>query len=197
GHGDTKVDSHFELPRIDRTPDELEKIELIPFKRMVRSRVEGIMTAHILNQALDPDYPATLSEKTIQPLLRQGMRYSKLIFSDDMEMKAIADNYGADEAAVLAVKAGCDVLIYRGDNGIPVSAMEAIIKAVESKRISRSHIEQSVERILSCKKTYATQTEAIDVTQVGQFIGLPEHFKLAELITKKEKLAENDSEDIA
>jgi len=195
GHGDTQVDSHFELPRIDRTTAELDKVELVPFKRMVRSRVEGIMTAHILNSAIDPDYPATLSEKTIQPLLRQGMRYSRLIFSDDMEMKAITDHYGAEEAAVLAVKAGCDVLIYRGDNGIPSGAMEAIIKAVESKKISRAQIEASVERVLNCKKAYAVQSEPIDVTQVGGFIGIPEHVKFAEAVQNKEKLVDLGIED--
>jgi len=153
------------------------------------------MTAHILNAALDPDYPATLSEKTIQPLLRQGMRFSKIIFSDDMEMKAITDHYGEANAAVLAVRAGCDVLIYRGDNGIPVAAMEAIIKAVESKKISRAQIEASVERILSCKKNYAVQTEPVDVTKVGQFVGIPEHVKLAEMILNKEKLPDTGAED--
>jgi len=195
GHGDTQVDSHLDLPRIDKPLSELEKVELIPFKRMVRSRVEGIMTAHILNSALDPDYPATLSEKTIQPILRQGMRYSRLIFSDDMEMKAISDNYGADEAAILAVKAGCDVLVYRGDNGVPISSIEAIIKAVENKKISRSQLEASVERILICKKTYATQTTPIDITEVGNFIGLPDHLKLAEMITQKEKLPDSEITD--
>ncbi|NBX68971.1 MAG: beta-N-acetylhexosaminidase [Proteobacteria bacterium] len=195
GHGDTKVDSHFDLPRIDRSLSELDKIELIPFKRMVRSRVEGVMTAHIINSALDPDYPATLSEKTIQPILRQGMRYSKLIFSDDMEMKAITDHYGIDEAAVLAVKAGCDVLIYRGDQGVPESAIEAVIKAVESKQINRAQLEASVERILNCKKSYAVQTSPIEVTEVGKMVGIPEHIKLAEMIANKEKLPESDSGD--
>lgn len=195
GHGDTQVDSHFDLPQINKSISELEKIEMVPFKRLVRSRVEGVMTAHILNAAIDSEYPATLSEKTIQPLLRQGMRYSKLIFSDDMEMKAIADNYGAEEAAVLAIKAGCDVLIYRGDNGVPVGAIEAVIKAVENKKITRSQIEASVDRILNCKKTYAAQSEPLDVTQVGNFIGLPDHVKLAKAIEDKERLPELDNED--
>lgn len=195
GHGDTKVDSHLELPRIDKSLSELEKVELIPFKRMVRSRVEGIMTAHILNSALDPDYPATLSEKTIQPILRQGMRYSKIIFSDDMEMKAIADHYGTDEAAVLAVKAGCDVLIYRGDHGVPTSAIEAVIKAVENKQISRAHLEAAVERILACKKNYAVQSEPIDVTSIEKYVGIPEHEKLAEMVANKERLPETESGD--
>ncbi len=195
GHGDTKIDSHFELPKIERSLAKLEELELIPFKRLAKSRVEGIMTAHILNQAIDPDYPATLSEKTIEPILRRGLRYSKLIFTDDMEMKAITDHYGADQAAVLAVKAGCDVLIYRGDNGFPEGPMEAIIKAIESKKISRDQIELSVARVLNCKKNYATLEGPIDVTQVNEAIGLPEHLYLAEMIMKKERLENLDAEE--
>lgn len=195
GHGDTQVDSHFDLPRINKTVSDLEKLEFVPFKRLVKSRIEGVMTAHILNAAIDPDYPATLSEKTLQPLLRQGMRYSKLVFSDDMEMKAIADHYGAEEAAVLAIKAGCDVLIYRGDKGVPVGSIEAVVKAVESKKISRSQVEASVDRILACKKNYAVLQEPIDVTQAGTFIGLPDHVRLATAIENKEKLPELGMED--
>lgn len=186
GHGDAKEDSHFTLPKVDKSMTELEECELIPFKRMVRSRVEGIMTAHILNPSLDSEYPATLSQKTVDGILRKQMRYSKIIFSDDMEMKAITDNYGLEEAAVLAIKAGCDCLILRGDHGFPIKQIEAIIKAVEDKRISKEQLEMSAARIMSCKKVYADTKAPIDVTSVSKHIGLPEHFRLADCIAKKE-----------
>ncbi len=186
GHGDTKEDSHFLLPKVERTLAQLEEMELIPFKRVIRSRVEGIMTAHILNPNLDPEYPATLSEKTIEGLLRKEMRYSKLVITDDMEMKAIADNYGAEEAAVLAVKAGCDILIYRGDAGLPVKCMEAVIHAIEEKRIPLATAEAAEKRILAAKAVYTEGKKPVDVTQVGTFIGLPEHFQLADQILRKE-----------
>ncbi len=186
GHGDTKEDSHLSLPRVNKTLDELEACELIPFRRVVRSRVEGIMTAHIMNAALDPELPATLSEKTITGILRNNLCFSRIVFSDDMEMKAITDNYGAEQAAVLAVNAGCDVLIYRGDNGLPVSAMEAVIKAVEDNQIPVEKIERAVERIMAAKKVYCDAKRPVDVTEVGKSIGLPEHFQLADIITKKE-----------
>ena len=147
GHGDTKEDSHLALPRIDKKIEELEKIELVPFRRAARSRVEGVMTAHILNAAIDAEYPATLSEKTIDGLLRNEVRFSRLVFTDDMEMKAITDHYGAEEAAVCAVNAGCDILIYRGDAGVPESCIEAVIKAAEDGRIATAKIEKALGRI--------------------------------------------------
>lgn len=186
GHGDTTEDSHFKLPRIDKALADLEKCELIPFRRVIRSRVEGVMTSHILNQSLDPDYPATLSKKTIEEILRKQFRFNRLIFSDDMEMKAITDKYGAEEAAVLAVGAGCDCLIYRGDFGTTVKQIEAIIKAVEAKRIPKAMIDASIQRIQTCKKVYAELKAPVDVTAVGKFIGLPLHTQLAECIERGE-----------
>jgi beta-N-acetylhexosaminidase len=185
GHGDTKEDSHFVLPRVNKSLAELEKIELLPFRRVIRSRVEGIMTAHILNEAWDPKYPATLSD-TIIGFLRKEMRFQKLVFADDMEMKAIADNYGAEEAAVLALNAGVDVLIYKGDAGIPQNIYEAVIKAVENKTLPIEKLKLANQRIQAAKKAYCQVTGPIDVTEVGGFIGQPEHFRLADLITRKE-----------
>jgi beta-N-acetylhexosaminidase len=186
GHGDTKEDSHLVLPKVTKTLDELEKIELIPFRRVIRSRVEGIMTAHILNPNLDADYPATLSEKTIDGLLRKGLRYSRLVFADDMEMKAIADHYGPEEAAILAINAGCDILIYKGDAGFPIKVVEAVLKAIEDDKIPMAKFEAALQRIAYAKKSYAESRRPIDVTEVGNYIGLPEHFQLADVITKKE-----------
>lgn len=185
GHGDTKDDSHHVLPTVDKSIDELEKVELIPFRRVIRSRVEGVMTAHLMNPSVDPDFPSTLSVKTID-ILRKGLRFSKIIFADDMEMKAIADHYTPEKAAVLAINAGCDVLIYRADSGPPMAAIEAVIKAVENKEIPLEKIEQANARILASKKAFAELKKPIDVTEVGNYIGLPEHFQLADIITRKE-----------
>ncbi len=186
GHGDTKEDSHLSLPRINKSYEALEELEFIPFRRNIRSRVEAIMTAHIQNDALDPQYPATLSHKTITGILREKLRFSKLVISDDLEMKAITDHYGVEEAAILSILAGCDVLIYRGDMNHHIPAMEAVIKAVESKRIPLKVLEDANARIASSKKTYCEVKTPVDVTSVGKFIGLPEHFALADAITRKE-----------
>lgn len=197
GHGDTSEDSHLTLPTVDRTKEDCEKIEFIPFRRLIRSRVEAVMTAHLINKSLDPDRPATLSPLIINDLLRAQLRFQKLVFSDDMEMKAIADNYGIEESAVLAIQAGCDMLIYRGDQGFPVAAYEALVKAVEEKRISKERIEVSVQRILNLKKVYANQIKPLEMSQLEKRIGTPEHLALAEAILKKEmpKFLEGSEEE--
>lgn len=184
GHGDTDEDSHFTLPKVTKTYEQLDAMELIPFKRVIRSRVDGIMTAHILNPELD-DVPATLSKKTLD-ILRNELRYTKLIFSDDMEMKAVADNYGGEEAAVQALKAGCDQLIYRGDPGPPIKDVEAVIKAYTDGVIPMDDLDRKIARIEHAKKTYCSIEKPVEVTEVSKNIGLPDHFKLADIILKKE-----------
>ena len=186
GHGDTSEDSHLTLPFVERNLEESEEIEFIPFRRLIRSRVEGIMTAHLINKSLDPELPATLSPKIINDILRAQLRFQKVVFSDDMEMKAIADNYGVEESAVMAIQAGCDMLIYRGDSGFPVAAYEALVKAVENKKISKERIEVSVQRILNMKKAYATQQRPIEMASLEKKIGIPHHLALAEAMSKKE-----------
>lgn len=194
GHGDTTEDSHFALPTVNKTLEQLEEIELIPFRRVIRSRVEALMTAHIFNPNLDPEYPATLSRTTLTDLLRNKLRFSRLIISDDLEMKAIADKYDPIQAAVGAIKAGCDLLIYRGDSGLPEAQLEAIAKAVETGEIPLAQLEQTIARITAAKKLYAEQKDPVAVTDVGKFIGQPDHFRLADVITKKEKPADGGAD---
>ena len=117
GHGDTSADSHFELPVVRAGKETLLHRELLPFRRAARAGIPALMTAHVMYPALDRALPATLSRKILHDLLRERMRFRGAILSDALEMKAIADRYGIGEAAVLAVTAGCDVvLVCRGEN---------------------------------------------------------------------------------
>jgi beta-N-acetylhexosaminidase len=110
GHGDTDLDSHLALPVVRHGRDRLEQVELLPFRRAVRT-VGAFMTAHVVFEAIDPSLPATLSKLVIQDFVRREMGYSGLIFSDDLEMRALADRYTVEESAVMAIRAGCDVLL--------------------------------------------------------------------------------------
>lgn len=195
GHGDTTEDSHFSLPKVEKTLAQLEECELIPFRRVIRSRVEAIMTAHILMTGLDPDLPATMSRKIMTGLLRETLRFSKLIISDDLEMKAISDHFGRKEAAVQSIAAGCDLLIYRGDLGYPSDAIEAIAEAVHAGKIPLEQIEKSLARIEGAKKQYCEIKHPIDVIGVGKSIGTTEHYRLADLIAKREVPPEYQSQD--
>jgi len=130
GHGDTSTDSHLELPRIDHHMHRLDAVELLPFARAAAANVPMIMTAHVVFAALDPTRPATLSPQVIA-LLRERFAYQGVIVSDDLDMKAISANMGADVAAVAAIRAGCDVLLLCRDEKNQALAEEALVKEGE------------------------------------------------------------------
>ncbi|EMF89931.1 glycosyl hydrolase family 3, N-terminal domain protein [Leptospira santarosai str. ST188] len=111
GHGDTNVDSHLGLPKIDKTLEELEKMELIPFQESIRQGAEVVMSAHILYPKLDPDFPATLSSKILTGILRDKMGFQGVIITDAMEMNAIDAHYKDRDPGVLAILAGADILL--------------------------------------------------------------------------------------
>jgi len=117
GHGDTSADSHKELPVVRAGRETLLRRELLPFRRAARAGIPALMTAHVVFPALDRALPATLSRKILHNLLRERFRFRGAVLSDALEMKAIADRYGIGEAAILAVAAGCDVvLVCRGES---------------------------------------------------------------------------------
>jgi beta-N-acetylhexosaminidase len=154
GHGDTSVDSHLELPSLPHDMERLMSVELVPFRAAARAGVASIMTAHVLFEALDSDHPATLSEKVLVPILRNELGFDGVIVSDDLEMMAIADHYGIEEAAVRAIRAGCDqLLICKNADWIP-RAHEAIAKAVEKGTLSRDRIFESAARVDRLKTQY-------------------------------------------
>ena len=125
GHGDTSVDSHKELPVVEASRERLEAVEFPPFRRAVAQSVVSMMTAHVLYRALDPEFPATLSPTIITNFLRQELQYDGVVLTDDLEMHAIIDHYGVEDAAVRAVLAGCDVLLICKDRDREVAAFKS------------------------------------------------------------------------
>lgn len=149
GHGDTATDSHLDLPVIPHDCDRIYNTEYPPFQAAIAAHVDGVMSAHLLIPALDPDYPATLSPKILTGELRQKLGFDGLIVTDALVMGAIANQYGANEAAVLAVAAGADILMMPAD---PPGAISAVCEAVERGQIPLEQIEASVERIWRAKQ---------------------------------------------
>lgn len=111
GHGDTSQDSHLELPELPHSFERLRTVELPPFRRYAESGLASIMTAHVLFRALDPEVPATMSRAALTSLLREELGFQGLIVSDDLEMRAIRDHYGAAEAAERSLLAGADTFL--------------------------------------------------------------------------------------
>jgi beta-N-acetylhexosaminidase len=163
GHGDTKGDSHREIPWVDRSLEELARIELLPFAEGVAAGADIVMTAHIMFPALDPEHPATLSSKILKDYLRDDLGFTGVVLSDSMNMKAIRAHYEPGEAAVRAILAGVDVIMLAEEHydhdldyrSRQETQIDAVIQAVKSGRIPADVIDRAVDRIIALKSKFA------------------------------------------
>lgn len=151
GHGDTAVDSHVGLPVVEKDLRALEALELLPFRRAVEEGVPAVMVSHILERALDPWHPASLSPRVVRGLLREELGFEGVVFTDDLTMAAVSDTYGMGEAAVLALEAGCDMLLVCHGADNLAAAHAGILSAVESGRLPEERLDESVRRVLTLK----------------------------------------------
>jgi beta-N-acetylhexosaminidase len=157
GHGDTAVDSHLDLPRIDKDLAALEACELIPFKAAIAAGIPAIMTTHILFPRLEErNLPATMSRAIITGLLKERLGFSGLVLSDGMEMKAIGDFYGVPEGCLNALEAGVDMVYICHESPLMEESLRAAAAAYEDGRFDREEFDRPVEKILSYKEKYAS-----------------------------------------
>ena len=176
GHGDTSVDSHVALPVVDKSLEELWQSELVPFNMTLNQEdyfgaqagpsAPAVMVAHILLSRVDPDYPASLSHRVVTSLLREEMGFDGVVCTDDLTMGAVSNTYGMGEAAVLAVEAGCDLLLVCHGADNLTAARDALLEAVDSGRISPERLDESVKRILSLKAEYGLTNDPVDTPDV-------------------------------
>jgi beta-glucosidase-like glycosyl hydrolase/CubicO group peptidase (beta-lactamase class C family) len=150
GHGDVDVDSHLDLPVINKSMDQLNDLELYPFKALFKAGVGSVMIAHLSIPAIDntPNLPTSLSKKNITDLLRDELDYEGLTFTDALEMKGVSKYFPAGEAAVQALIAGNDMLCLPED--VP-AAIDAIEKAIKEKRLKQKDIDNKVKKVLLAK----------------------------------------------
>ncbi|MBD0745124.1 glycoside hydrolase family 3 protein [Streptomyces sp. CBMA152] len=150
GHGDTAVDSHHALPRIDVDLDTLHARELVPFRAAIAAGSKSVMSAHILLPALDPTRPATLSPRVLTGLLRDELGYDGLIVTDAVEMQAIASTYGIERGSVLAIAAGADALCVGGglaDEDTVLRLRDALVAAVRAGELPESRLADAAARV--------------------------------------------------
>ncbi|MET7570900.1 glycoside hydrolase family 3 protein [Streptomyces sp. NPDC005492] len=150
GHGDTAVDSHHALPRIDAEASVLEHRELLPFRAAIAAGTRAVMSAHILVPSLDPDHPATLSLRILTDLLRGRLGYDGLIVTDAIEMQAIAATYGIERGSVIAIAAGADALCVGGglaDDETVRRLRDALVGAVRSGELPEERLAEAAERV--------------------------------------------------
>lgn len=150
GHGDTDMDSHYDLPIIHHSRSRLDSLELFPFRLLAQNGVKSVMTAHLQIPALEPDgkTPSSLSAKTIQGILIGEMGFDGLIFTDGLEMEGIHKNFDIGEIEVRALEVGNDILLL--PRNIEV-AFEAIRYAIKTGRLSNEIIELKVKKIIRAK----------------------------------------------
>lgn len=177
GHGDTAVDSHYGLPVVDKSLEELEELELRPFRQAIDTTcvygtyggdtsIPAIMVAHILLSQIDPDNPASLSPEVVTGLLREEMGYEGVVCTDDLTMGAISNTYGMGEAAVLAVEAGCDLLLVCHGADNLAEAHAALVEAVDSGCIPEERLDESVYRVLSLKTVYGLSNAPVEAPDI-------------------------------
>jgi beta-N-acetylhexosaminidase len=155
GHGSTLLDSHDHLPHLETPLNELLNEELVPFQKASRSRVEFVMMSHLVVTNIDPSLPFSLSQIG-HDFLREKLKYKKIIISDDMEMKAIADNFTLKQQVELAMNAGADILIYRSF-AKSVEAYNSLKELIQENKVSKSTIEEKLKRIKSCKINFLSE----------------------------------------
>ncbi len=173
GHGDTSVDSHIGLPRVNHGIDRLKSFELKPFEAAIENGADAVMIAHILLPKLDAKNPASFSKAVITDLLRTDMNFDGVVITDDFTMGAIAKNYDMGKAAVKAIQAGGDIVLVCHGFDKQETVIKALLAAARSGQISQDRLDQSVYRTLKLKRKYVladTPARPVDVKSINEQI---------------------------
>lgn len=195
GHGSSLADTHYGVADVTQT---WTPAELIPYEKLIAAgQVDAIMSAHIVNRNLDPKaYPGTLSSRVIDSLLRKRYHYDGVVFSDDMQMQAVAKQYGLEEAIRLSINAGVDILCFSnnitGSEERTVDKVHGIIRAqVESGQIRRERIDEAYRRIMQLKGSIQVRPPQVMVpvpaAPTVQPAAVPDSSKVEQPPAKKEK----------
>jgi len=196
GHGDTGTDSHVGLPVVDAPWSRLDSLELVPFRAAVRSGVAAVMSAHIALPGIDGGQvrPATVTPSILTGVLRDSLGFSGLVVTDALDMGAIIKTYGAGESAVLALLAGADLLLQPSDPG---AAIDAVVAAVESGRVSQERLDRSVRRILEMKQRAGLlDGRGVPLGGVMDSVGTAAHQAVARDVTARSLVLVRNADDV-
>ncbi len=153
GHGDTYLDSHLALPKVDYPLERLNSVELVPFKKAINEGIKALMSSHIDFPAFTENgLPTTLSKKCLTGFLREELKFDGLIVTDGMEMKAVQDHYGTVEASLMAIQAGANLVCICHSEPLQKEAIVRIKNALESNELLMSELDERVSRVLRYKE---------------------------------------------
>ncbi|GAA4836982.1 glycoside hydrolase family 3 protein [Saccharopolyspora rosea] len=185
GHGDTNQDSHTSLPVIEHDRQQWEQLDAPPFREAIKAGTDAVMSAHIVVPKLDASAgePSTLSPKVLTGMLRDELGFRGVVFTDSLKMEGVRRKHPDAEIPVLALQAGADVLLMPNDLR---TAIDGVIGAVRSGRLSEQRIDESVQRILALKSGRGVLANPfVDVSAVDRIVGAPEHLTAAQRITDR------------
>lgn len=184
GHGDTSVDSHVGLPIVEHDRPRLDDVELVPFRAAAKAGLGTMMTAHIVVTKLDPSVPATLSSAVCTELLRRDVGFRGVLFSDDLEMAAVALSYPVEVSAVASIRAGCDALLICSNEDWQDRALDALVKEAERDPAFRERCVEAASRALVARRRFPPRPAA-SLEEVEALCGLPEVSALQEEIARR------------
>ena len=196
GHGDTDTDSHLALPTINHTYDQLEQVELIPFRNAVDGGLRSVMSAHIAfpNISENIGLPGTLDASILNRILVDSLGFDGLVVTDGLEMRGITDHYSPGEAVILALLAGVDMMLISPDE---MTAINELKRAVEIGRITEERIDQSVRKILNLKIEHRIfENRFSDVESLSKLINTPDYQATANRIARESITVLKNDRDI-
>jgi beta-N-acetylhexosaminidase len=168
GHGDTSVDSHDAMPVVDHERRRLDAVELVPFRAAIDAGVAAIMTAHVLVPEIDSRHIGTFSRRLVTDILKTELGFGGVVASDDLGMKAVSSSTPLPEAAVSAIKAGCDLaLLCNSTQEEQWVAIEALIRAVESGEITQTRVDDAWKRQRLIKERFRPAPVTPPLDRVG------------------------------
>jgi beta-N-acetylhexosaminidase len=168
GHGDTRTDSHLELPRLTHPLSRLEQVELVPFAAAAAAGIPAIMTAHVVFEALDSERPATMSPAVVRALLRERLGYAGVVFSDDLEMQAIADHHAIDSVMLEGLAAGVDSFLACHTAELAHRAIDAVVSGVTRGVLTPGRVHAAAGRIQALAERFAVrEPDELGLAAVG------------------------------
>lgn len=183
GHGDTTVDSHYELPFVNHNLEILEKREFKPFLNAFQNNCSFLMTAHILFSKIDSKFPATFSKKILKEILREKLGYNGIIISDDLEMKAVTNFVSFEEIPCLAIDAGCNLLIYRTEEAAKI-AWENLKNSIQKGYLDPKLVLDSSQKNKSLKRKCLPIYKTNSIELLKKTINTIQHHEIINQIKK-------------
>jgi beta-N-acetylhexosaminidase len=182
GHGDTSVDSHLDLPRVEREEPDLRQLELVPFSAAVAAGVGSVMTSHVVYPAWDEDWPATLTPRITRRILRDELGYDGVVFSDDMEMKAVMGRYSVSQQAQRGTQASVDVFLCCQQPALQFEMYRELVQAQEEDSSHQDEAIDSMARVHALRERFFLDQRPFPDLSV---LGNHEHVTLADQVRNR------------